>query len=110
MKAKEFVGIILDNTPFTQSQLANCLGVDQSLISKWKSGERDMTAIQFTDLCNVLGYSTADYLNGVTGQVISFAFSASGLSNEDILSVGRFNKLLANLNYMEMIESNESRN
>ena len=108
MGAKEFVKKILEETVFTQQQIADCMGVDQSLVSKWKTGERELTAQQFDKLCGVLGYSLIDYLEGRTHQPISIAFSAKALTNDDVVALGRLNHMFANLKYMETLDSYET--
>ena len=57
---KKFVQRILTNPILTQKQIAFCLGVSQSLISRWKNGKGKITAMQFGKLCAVLGYTYFD--------------------------------------------------
>ena len=109
MAGIEFLQSILEDTPFTQKQIADYMGVDQSMISHWKKGTRSITSAEFEKLLGFLGYSLLDYLNN-TRRPISFAFSASKLSEEDILTLGWLNKVMANLEYMETLSSDESRN
>ena len=109
MEAMEFARNLLNNSPYNQEQIAMCLDVDQSLVSKWKNGTRDMTAVQFIDLCSLVGFSMLDYLNGVNSPNIKMAFSSKGLTREDIFAIGKFSRLLANLSYMEVLDSNESK-
>lgn len=45
---------------FTQEQLAEELGVTQSSISEWETGERDIPDAMKFRICDVLGRSLAD--------------------------------------------------
>ena len=108
MNAVELVKTLLNQKTFTQQQLASCLNVDQSTISKWKNGDRNMTVDQFEAVCGLYGYSLIDYLNGVEYQPISFSFSATKLEDSDIKQIGLLNNLFAQLKLMETLNSNES--
>ncbi len=100
---------LIKNAVFTQEQIAECMDVDQTTVSKWKNGERDISDVQFFKLCAVLGYSMADFLNGNYNKQIMVAFKANQLEKEDILAISKVNKLFANISYMEALESNEIR-
>jgi len=97
MTVKEYTSKILENNSFTQEQIADFLHVDQSLISKWKKQERLINAEQFQSLCNMLGHSMSDYLNGNTESTIKVAFRASKLKDSDIIAIARFNTVFSNL-------------
>lgn len=109
MKPIELVQELLNSNVFTQNQIAECMGVDQSTISKWKNGDRNMTANQFEMLCSIYGYSIMDYLNGVEYRPLSFAFSASRISSEDIKMLGKIGSIFSQLRLMETLDSNETR-
>lgn len=49
----------------TQVQLAERLGVPQSYVSKYESGERRLDVIEFIDLCAALGVDPRDIVGKV---------------------------------------------
>lgn len=97
MNVREYTSKILENTSFTQEQIADYLQVDQSMISKWKKMERPINPVQFEKLCNMLGHSMSDYLNGNTNNQICIAFRAKELKAKDIRTIVSFNTIFSNL-------------
>ena len=108
MDTRGYLTELLSNKMFNQEQIAEIMGVDQSMISKWKNGEREITTEQFEKLCGIFGYSLADYSLGISFRPIKVAFSAKMLEKDDIIALGKINKILANLNYMELLINNET--
>jgi DNA-binding transcriptional regulator YiaG len=46
-----------------QDDLANILGVKQSYVSKYESGERRLDVFELMDICNALNISLSDFIN-----------------------------------------------
>ena len=84
-----------------QKDLAAFLGVDQSLISKYESGERAISANALDRLSTLLCFSVHDLLQSESinprGEV---AFRTEGLSYEDNCILANVNAII--LNQIEM--------
>ncbi len=95
---------LLDKSPFSQEKLALFLDCDQSTISKWKSGERNMPAEKFEKLCHLVGYSLEDYAQGkpLFAKTIPH-FRSDSLQKEDLEALAELNKMAANLAMLERL-------
>ncbi|MBL8510526.1 MAG: helix-turn-helix transcriptional regulator [Betaproteobacteria bacterium] len=51
------------NLGITQSELAKRLGRPQSFVSKYENGERDISLIDYLDICNALGIDATIIIN-----------------------------------------------
>lgn len=109
MSVKDYLVCIVKNSKFTQEQIAKCMGVSQSMISKWLSGERNIGTEDFVRFLSILGYSTSDFINGKTTLPLQMSFRGREFKPQDIEAIGVLNKLIANLRLMEEIENNETR-
>ena len=108
MKAVEFTQKIIENSFFTESQLAKILGVDQTTISHWKNGTRTITSDKFFELLDVLGYSKFDFLKGDYDSKVKLGFKAKSIdNNEDLLLISKINKLAANSSFMDSLEGDD---
>lgn len=89
----------------TQEQLAEYLGVDQSMITKIENGTRSLNITLIDKICSLFGCSEA-YLMGEDDKYIplTFAFRSNGIQKEDLESIAAVNKIVMNIRYMnEMI-------
>ncbi len=89
----------------TQEQMANYLGVDQTLITKIENGSRAMSVTMIDRICSLFG-CTEEYLLGQSDSYIplSFAFRSNGIQGEDLQSIAAINRIAMNIRYMnEMI-------
>lgn len=89
----------------TQEQLAQYLGVDQSMITKLENGTRSLNTTLIEKICNLFGCSET-YLMGEDEKYIplNFAFRSNGIQTEDLESIAVVNKITMNIRYMnEMI-------
>ena len=109
MSVKDYLTCIIKNSKFTQEQIAKCMNVAQSTVSKWMSGERKIGTEEFVRLLSILGYSTSDYINEKTTLPLQMSFRGRGFKTKDIEAIGFFNRLVANLRLMEEIDCNETR-
>ena len=93
----------------TQDQLAQYLGVDQSMITKLENGTRKLNVTLIEKLCSLFG-CTADYLTGDSDEYIplNFAFRAGGIQTVDLDSIAAINKIVMNIRCMnEMMGDDE---
>jgi transcriptional regulator with XRE-family HTH domain len=85
----------------TQGNIAHYLGVDQSLISRFESGERTLSVGEIEQIAALLGVDIVALLDGKVGaKPLSIAFRATGMSNEDLRAIAVMNKIALNSNLM----------
>jgi transcriptional regulator with XRE-family HTH domain len=90
-----------ERSGFTQSNVAKYLKVDQSLISKFETGERALTADMLEKLAALFGVDltafegTADHAKPLT-----FALRASEINEEDMDAISAVNRIALNCNFM----------
>jgi transcriptional regulator with XRE-family HTH domain len=58
---------IASNT--TQNQLAEMIGVSQSVISKMESGERRLDVVEVYDICHALGVNTQQFFTNLVKEI-----------------------------------------
>lgn len=90
----------------TQSQLAQYLGVDQSMITRIEEGSRSLNVSLIEKICNLFGCTDA-YLLGKDDAYLplNFAFRSNGIQTEDLEGIAAVNRIVMNLRYMnKMIE------
>lgn len=94
----------------TQQQLADYLGVDQSLIPKLENGHRNLTISLAEKLCNLFRCSE-EYLIGADSTYVPlhFAFRANEIQAEDLESIAAVNRIVMNLRYMNDISRKDSK-
>lgn len=88
----------------TQEQLAEYLGVDQTLVTKLENGTRNLTSSLIDKICALFGCSSA-YLLGEDDIYVplNFAFRSSGIQAEDLESIAAVNRIVMNIRYMNEI-------
>lgn len=89
----------------TQTQVAEFLEVDQSLITKIESGERNIKSIHLERLCNLYGVSVTS-LENEEFNCIKIAYRAKEVSNEDLNVIAEVKELALNLRFMEDLYEN----
>ena len=86
----------------TQSQLAEYLGVDQSYISKFESGQRQLSVLSLERLSHLFGLPVESLLEGEFHlEQIPFAMRARQLESEDLESIAVINRIALNLRDMQ---------
>jgi transcriptional regulator with XRE-family HTH domain len=89
---------------FNQSLIAQYLNVDQSLISKIESGEREANTDIIRKLADLFGCSVKTFLDeNANPNGLNVSFRANGLSVEDLTSIAVINRIALNLEMMEHI-------
>ena len=86
---------------FTQSNIARYLKVDQSLVSKFETGERSLTADMLEKLAVLYGVDLpAFYDAAVQVKPLTFALRASEINEEDLDVISAINSIALNCNFM----------
>jgi transcriptional regulator with XRE-family HTH domain len=108
MFSKEQVGARLKSVRkkcrLTQAQVAEYLGIDQSLVSKIEEGERAASSAMLNKLA-ALFCCPVTVLAGAEGEqaAMRVAFRAEGLQSEDLQSLAFINKIALNQAQMEKL-------
>ena len=53
----------------TQAEVARCLGLPQSYVSKYESGERRLDFVEATEVCEALGITIEDFAKTFTAKL-----------------------------------------
>lgn len=98
------IKVLREQSGFTQSNIANFLEVDQSLISKIENNERIITSDMLEKLSALFGV-TVDSLLGesVPTNRIVFALRASEINENDLEAISAINRIALNLNFMTQL-------
>ena len=88
----------------TQTQLAEYLEVDQSMVTKLENGTRSLNVTLIDKICSLFGCSEG-YLTGEDDAYIplNFAFRANGadgVQTEDLVSIAAVNRIAMNIRFM----------
>ena len=99
--SKKFADLRTSNG-FTQKQIAEYLGVDQSYISKCEKNERQFSLEILEKASNLFGCSI-DYFTNEESKFtpMPFALRAKDIEVEDLEAISIINKLALNLRFME---------
>lgn len=105
MVDKELLGkrlkMLREESGLSQEQLAQCLSVDQSLISKFEKGERSISATQIDAICNIVCYPVERLLDeGDMSRSTAISFRSVKLSLESLKALSVVNRIF--LNQMRM--------
>ena len=91
----------------SQKQLAECLSVDQSLISKIEAGERTASSSQIDAICDIVCYPV-DKLVDETLDIrpdSAISFRTAKLSTESIKALSAINRIFLNQMRMDRWEA-----
>lgn len=93
-----------ENAGFTQSNIAQFVGVDQSLISKVEKGERTLSADIIEKLAALFAIPVEDLENqSIVASKLSFAFRGSEFSVDEMEAIAAINKIALNSEFMHTI-------
>jgi len=95
---------------FSQSNIAEFLKVDQSLISKFENGERSIQLDMLERLSNLYGYKVSDFEreDGIPEQRIKTAYRSSEMQAEDMEVIHDIKRIAMNLFFMTELMGGES--
>jgi transcriptional regulator with XRE-family HTH domain len=87
---------------FSQANAADFLKVDQSLISKFETGDRSLQSDMLERLANLYGYKVSDFESerGIPEQRIKTAYRSSGMSADDLEAIHDIKRIGMNLFFM----------
>lgn len=101
LRIGENIKALREQSGFTQSNLANYLNVDQSLISKIEKNERTITSDMLEKLSALFGVEVESFSqDSILTNRISFALRASEISEDDLETISDINRIALNLNFM----------
>jgi len=92
------------NSKLTQEQMAQYLGVDQSLVTKLENGTRALNVSLIEKICSLF-CCTEDYLFGIDDEYtpMTFAFRANCVQADDLESIAAVNRIARNIRYMNSL-------
>ena len=88
-----------------QAQVASYLGVDQTLISKMETGERNISVDQLEKILALYGYdlNTFDACDAAHLRPLNIAFRAQDVQAEDLHALAEISKIALNSQFMEAL-------
>jgi transcriptional regulator with XRE-family HTH domain len=92
---------------FSQANVAGALGIDQSYVSKFESGERPMQASMVEHMAYLYGYKVSELEDeaGIPNQAIKSAYRASNLTSADMRVIHDIRRIGMNLLLMSELSS-----
>ena len=90
-----------EGSNLTQSQIAKFLNIDQSYISKFEKGERNLSVDLLEKMCDLFG-CTLKYFEDENEEYkpMLIAFRSSSLQNEDLEAIAAINKIALNVRFI----------
>ena len=87
---------------FSQANVADLLKVDQSLISKFETGDRSLQSDLLEKLANLYGCKVTDFEceDGVPEQRIKAAYRSTGITADDMEAIHDVKRIAMNLFFM----------
>ncbi len=88
---------------FTQDNLAGFLDVTREMISLYETGKRPIPVTALDKLADLFGVEMEELLEEsttVANTNLAFAFRSDSLTEEDVLSIAEFKRIV--LNYLKM--------
>ena len=97
------IRVLRDKTGLTQKHIANFIGVDQSLISKFEAGERAISTDMIDKLSALFCCPVSELVSEINEtSAYGIAFRANDLDDADLFALASINKIV--LNQMQMDE------
>jgi len=104
----ERIKSLRENSGLTQSNLANYLQVDQSLVSMIEKGKRTLTAEMLDKLAALFGLEVSTLLDlEAPVKPLSFALRASEIKEGDLEAISAINRIALNSKFMTKLLAGE---
>ena len=99
-----------ESNGFSQAIVADFLKVDQSLISKFEKGDRNLQSDMLERLANLYGYRISDFEceGGVAEWRMKAAYRSSGISSDDMEAIHDIKRIAMNLFFMADLAGGDS--
>jgi transcriptional regulator with XRE-family HTH domain len=90
-----------ENSGFRQSDIANFLGIDQSLVSMIEKDKRALTSDMLEKLAELFGIQVSDFEEGdFTAKPLSLALRSNKFASQDLETLRAINRIALNCNFM----------
>ena len=90
---------------FNQSQIANFIGVEQSLISKIESGDKKIAIDVVEKLCTLYGVTMSEiHEEDISIKKMSTDFKTTSLSDNDLQVIANMSKIALDLQEMNFLD------
>lgn len=98
---------IREQAKLSQEQIANFLGIDQSLISRFENNERQINLEYIERICSLCGCSLPDLVREENPRSnLSFAFRSNNITPENLQDIAEINQIALNLIDMQHLLKN----
>lgn len=98
------IRLLRDNAGFTQSNLAQFMGVDQSLITRIEKGDRSISADMLEKLASLFGVTVEQIESQPLATFkFSLAFRGSEFTISEMEAISAINKIALNSEFMRVI-------
>jgi transcriptional regulator with XRE-family HTH domain len=98
-----------EKSGFTQKNIANFLGVDQSLISKFEAGERPVSADMLDKMAALFSCSISAFEEPMEDiKALHFALRSSEICEADLKTISVINKIALNSIFMTNLLNSEA--
>lgn len=89
---------------FTQANIAEFLGVDQSFISKVEKNERTLTSSMLDKLAMLFGVRPKNLIDGdADAKALTYAFRANDMTVEDMETICAINRIALNSTFLDTV-------
>lgn len=96
--ASERFKLLRENSNLTQSQIAEFLKIDQSYISKFEKGERNLSVDMLEKICSLFGCTLSYFEDESESHTpLNIAFRSKNLNIEDLETIASINKVALNI-------------
>ncbi len=98
------LGELRQRFSLTQENIATYLGIDQTLVSKIESGERNIDSYDLESLADLYMVSVDDILEGTCENRFNISFRKDAYSKEDLFALAQINRIVMNQDFMDGID------